>query len=83
MLTGAGSLRCGFPHNQLRFDGDVGICSNGLANVPGPGSHCPYLVFDDFGTTGLDGDVTQWHKVEGTRNGFFTFFRAEGQSDKE
>jgi hypothetical protein len=27
--------------------------------------------------------VAQWHKVEGRRNGFFTFFRAEGQSDKE
>jgi len=57
--------------------------SNGLADVPQPGSCCPYLVFEDFGTTGLEGDVAQWHKVEGSRNGFFTFFRAEGQSDKE
>src|SRR5262249_19681581 len=33
--------------------------------------------------TGLCGDPLQWHKKEGVKNGFFTFFRAEGQSDKE
>jgi len=68
-------LEGAWPHLQAR--------SNGLVNVPQPGSCCPYLVFEDFGTTGLHGDVNQWHKVEGLRNGFFTFFRAEGQSDKE
>jgi hypothetical protein len=58
-------LEGAWPHFQAR--------SNGLAEVPEPGSSCPYLVFEDFGTTGLDGDVAQWHKIEGTRNGFFTF----------
>ncbi len=40
-------------------------------------------MFEDFGTSGLCGDPLQWHKKEGIKNGFFTFFRAEGQSDKE
>jgi hypothetical protein len=56
---------------------------NGLHDVPADGERCPYLVFEDFGTTGLCGDPLQWHKKEGVKNGFFTFFRAEGQSDKE
>ena len=56
---------------------------NGLSNVPADTEPCPFLVFEDFGTTGLCGDTLQWHKREGVKNGFFTFFRAEGQSDKE
>lgn len=56
---------------------------NGLRDVPAETDGCPYLVFEDFGTTGLSGDPLQWHKQEGVKNGFFTFFRAEGQSDKE
>lgn len=56
---------------------------NGLREVPAQTECCPFLVFEDFGTTGLCGDPLQWHKKEGVKNGFFTFFRAEGQSDKE
>lgn len=56
---------------------------NGLRDVPADVEHCPFLVFEDFGTTGLCGDPLQWHKKEGVKNGFFTFFRAEGQSDKD
>jgi hypothetical protein len=56
---------------------------NGLRDVPAEGERCPFLVFEDFGTSGLAGDPLQWHKQEGVKNGFFTFFRAEGQSDKE
>jgi hypothetical protein len=56
---------------------------NGLCDIPADTDHCPFLVFEDFGTTGLCGDPLQWHKKEGVKNGFFTFFRAEGQSDKE
>jgi hypothetical protein len=55
---------------------------NGLRDLPPADSPCPYLTFEDFGTTGLEGDPAQWHKVEGQKNGFFTFFRAEGHSDK-
>src|SRR5262249_25880984 len=67
-LTGA------WPHLQAR--------QNGLREVPRPDEVCQHLVFEDFGTTGLDGDPNQWHRVEGVKNGFFTFFRAEGHSDK-
>jgi hypothetical protein len=64
-----------WPHYQAK--------QNGLREVPTQTERCPVLVFEDFGTTGLCGDPLQWHKKEGVKNGFFTFFRAEGQSDKE
>jgi hypothetical protein len=31
---------------------------NGLQNIPLETETCPYLVFEDFGTTGLNGDET-------------------------
>jgi hypothetical protein len=43
---------------------------------------CHYLVFEDFGTTGLTGDVTATEVDPGARNAFFYFFRAEGKTDK-
>jgi hypothetical protein len=64
-----------WPHFQAK--------QNGLRDIPAETEKCPYLVFEDFGTTGLSGNPLQWHKQEGVKNGFFTFFRAEGQSDKE
>lgn len=41
-----------------------------------------YLVFEDFGTTGLNGDVATWRLEDSTGNGFWSFFRAEGRSAK-
>ena len=41
-----------------------------------------YLVFEDFGTTGLAGDPSQWKPIDGIKNPFFNYFRAEGLSDK-
>lgn len=41
-----------------------------------------FISFEDFGTTGLIGDPLQWHRVEGRQNGFFAFFRAEGENAK-
>jgi hypothetical protein len=67
-------LKEGWPH--LRAP------RNGLRELPLLDSPCPYLTFEDFGTTGLEGDPGQWHKVAGQKNGFFAFFRAEGYSDK-
>ncbi len=55
---------------------------NGLIDPPLSTNHCPYLVFEDFGTTGLEGDITQWHDIAGNKNAFFYFFRAEGRSGK-
>jgi hypothetical protein len=43
---------------------------------------CGYLVFEDFGTRGLAGDVEEWRLERAEQNAFFTFFRAEGRSAK-
>jgi len=54
---------------------------SGLEDPPSQSETCRYLVFEDFGTRGLDGDPTQaWPGVG--ENGFFHFFRAEGRSNK-
>lgn len=53
---------------------------NGLREAPKSNDPCPWLVFEDFGTCGLDGDVKQSEPVEAVRNHFFYFFRAEGKS---
>jgi hypothetical protein len=42
----------------------------------------PFVAVEDFGTTGLTGDTLQWQRVEGERNPFFAFFRAEGENAK-
>lgn len=41
-----------------------------------------YLVFEDFGTKGLNGDVKEWRSDLCEENAFFSFFRAEGRSAK-
>ena len=38
-----------------------------------------YVVVEDFGTTGLEGDVEQW-RLKDEENRFFNFVRAEGLS---
>lgn len=44
---------------------------------------CPFLVFEDFGTTGLIGDVRQIAEPDvGEDNPFYYFMRAEGESGK-
>jgi len=55
---------------------------NGLTKPPTSGDSCPFLVIEDFGTSGLEGDVRQWHDIPGVRNSFFYFFRAEGRTGK-
>lgn len=42
---------------------------------------CSFLVFEDFGTTGLTGDPTEYPPLEpGVENNFLYFFRVEGQT---
>jgi hypothetical protein len=41
-----------------------------------------YLVFEDFGTRGLNGDAAEWRLEMADENAFFSFFRAEGRSGK-
>lgn len=60
----------------------VGAKGNGLRNPPSSGDACPFLVFEDFGTTGLTGDVEQAFDEPTHKNAFFYFFRAEGRSSK-
>src|SRR5262245_23237028 len=55
---------------------------NGLHEPPGEGAPCPFLVVEDFCTTGLTGDPGQWEDRPGVGNPFFYFFRAEGRSQK-
>lgn len=47
------------------------------------GASAGYLVFEDFGTKGLQGDVEEYRLEKATRNAFFSFFRAEGMSAKD
>lgn len=55
---------------------------NGLRDVPSQNDPCSYLVFEDFGTTGLQGDIHQPFDEPRNKNSFFYFFRAEGRSGK-
>jgi hypothetical protein len=55
---------------------------NGLRDIPSDNEPCRFLVFEDFGTTGLTGDIGAWKPAQGSKNRFLHFFRAEGRSDK-
>jgi hypothetical protein len=56
---------------------------NGLRpGLISPSKSCGYLVFEDFGTSGLTGDWEQVDVIDGVRNPFFYFFRAEGATEK-
>jgi hypothetical protein len=48
-------------------------------------SPCKFLVFEDFGTTGLTGDVSAWDESQpGTEeNHFYHFYRTVGRSGKK
>jgi hypothetical protein len=56
--------------------------SNGLDDCPAQSERCPYLVIEDFGTTGLEGDPLVHFARDGESNPFYYFFRAEGRSGK-
>jgi hypothetical protein len=79
-----GALR---PNDATRFATDLwphlNAPKNGLASPPSPGEDCAFLCFEDFGTEGLNGDSAQAYLDDDTPNGFYTFFRAEGLSQKD
>lgn len=57
---------------------------NKLPGLPSSGEPFRYLVFEDFGTSGLTGDPAEWWPDEHDKSGpFFKFFRAEGISGKD
>lgn len=69
----------------LWFDGawdHLHAPGNGLREPPQLGEPCPFLVYEDFGTTGLGGDPKQAFDDPDQNNDFFYFFRAEGRTGK-
>lgn len=55
-----------------------------LEAIPGIESPCSFLLFEDFGTKGLEGDPREGLPTrQRSKNHFYHFFRAEGQSDKD
>ena len=61
------------------------IPGSGAREVPTETAYCPFLVYEDFGTTGLTGDPQRYQAEsdETEKNNFFSFFRAEAFSEKE
>lgn len=60
--------------------------NNGLRpeNIPTENTPRTLLIFEDFGTTGLQGDPeTPYPPRNRSENNFFHFFRAEGLTDKD
>jgi hypothetical protein len=55
---------------------------NGLMDRPAKQDSCPFIVIEDFGTTGLDGDPEAFSVDPEKPNNFLNFFRAVGYSDK-
>lgn len=51
---------------------------SGLRETTGRDDVCPFITYEDSGTTGLTGDTEQFHEVPGVRNPFYYFFRAKG-----
>lgn len=71
-------LRALFSEAKEHFDAGIETGSRNSAFSGDPG----YLLFEDFGTTGLNGDVAAWRLDDSAGNGFWSFFRAEGRSSK-
>lgn len=71
---------------QDHFAAVAGHFKNGLGKADVErlfGSSAGYLVFEDFGTKGLQGDVDEYRLEKAAKNAFFSFFRAEGMSAKD
>lgn len=61
--------------------------NSGLENVPAEGDACAFLTIEDFGTSGLTGDVTLRPTEEELENdrikgNYYNFFFRENRSDK-
>ena len=55
---------------------------SGLINLPDFEEDCSYLVYEDFNTIGLNGDIWQDSKIKDKPNHFYGFYRQEGQTEK-
>ncbi len=70
------------------FDGlrdHLGAKGSGLRTLPNEQGHVPYLVIEDFETTGLRGDPREEQDVDDgqRKNDFYYFWRNVGRSGKE
>jgi hypothetical protein len=56
-----------------------------LQDVPSPGKDLRYILIEDFGTRGLQGDIYQYDDLEddAKRNDFYYFWRNIGRTRKE
>ncbi len=54
---------------------------NGLREAPAEDEPCDYLVVEDFGTTGLTGDIES-DDADGDQNNFVDFVRSDGRTRK-
>lgn len=73
------------PAERARFWGGdlwehVGAEDSGLRNPPVPDEPCRFLAFEDFNTTGLEGD---FKNDDPQREPFYCFFRAENATSKD
>lgn len=80
------SLHRGLTAAQEAYWQDANIHYKALSrkldrSVPSLDSERGYLVVEDFGASGLTGDVSQPFMPDG-KNHFYHFFRSEGQTDK-
>jgi hypothetical protein len=59
---------------------------SGISTLPAPADPLTSLLIEDYGTTGLTGDPSQWNNVTDEwgdrRNNFFFFWRAVGATGK-
>lgn len=58
----------------------VSAADSGLRHPPTPDDPCRFIVFEDFGTTGLTGDTAS---DDASKEPFYCFFRAENTSSKD
>ena len=66
------------PEGIDHFESD----SSGLRNKPDFKEDCSYLIYEDFNTHGLTGNVLQHTKIKDKPNSFYGFYRQEGQTEK-
>lgn len=73
------------PSDKIEFWGvglwdQVSASDSGLRRAPSREEPCRFVVFEDFGTTGLIGEMI---KDDPTKEPFYCFFRAENTSSKD
>ena len=66
--------------NPAKDHFEMGLLNGSFADIFD--GEAGFLVFEDFGTKGLNGDAAEWRLEKAGESAFFSFFRAEGRSAK-